>query len=105
MVAQVTISSQSGGSGSSFNSKDALNGSRSFQGGDNISTGLSASQYQQLISLLNQTSQSQVSQNLSKPPQAGISHFCFYMTSICLVSWHLMIGLWILEPKTTYLLS
>lgn len=47
-----------------------------------LSNCLSASQYQQLLNLLNQN---QISSNISDVPQSG-SHYCSYMTSVCLVN-------------------
>lgn len=98
MVAQVATSSQST-TGASSDQKDATSTiSYVSQNADNISTGLSASQYQQLFSLLNQ---GQVSQILTEPPQTGISNFCSYMASNCLINCHSSND-WIVDSGATY---
>lgn len=66
----------------------------SQEAGNNQS--LSASQYQQLITLLNQH---QISSNLTEPPQSG-RHSCSYKTSVCLINCHSTAD-WIIDYGAT----
>ncbi|KAL8128075.1 hypothetical protein AgCh_014866 [Apium graveolens] len=93
VIAQVATSSQAPiRSVSGSDQMDTIN-----QGGESVVPALSASQYQQLISILNQN---QVSQSSNEPPQSSITHLCSYMTSICFTNCHSSND-WIVASGTT----